>query len=76
VRDDRLELPLALLRHCQSAARVQHRVEPLEHRILGQRDLVDEEEVAAAHRRHERPVYPHKQRGRRAQLVGQRFGLV
>ena len=42
----------------QAALVLEQRVEPLEHRVVGERDLVDEEVVAEAARDHQRPVAP------------------
>ena len=48
----------------QSLRRLEDRVEPLQHGILGQRDLVDEEERARLHGQRQRPVIPREKRAR------------
>ena len=51
-----------LLREDQRALRLQHAVEPLQHAVVRERDLVEEQVVAGAHRGDQRPVAPGEER--------------
>ena len=60
--DELLDVCAALLRERQGARRLQDGVEALEHGVLCERHLVQDQDVAALHRRHERTIGPREER--------------
>ena len=60
----------------ERARRIEHRVQPLEHRIFGEGNLVDEQQISRAHRHEERAVDPLEELAARGGAAPQRRRVI